>query len=110
MKLSIYQINHDRDSKRVKFAHFDEINGNVDPAIYSKVFQGEIEEDSLEDVFFRFNIGEYHPCFNGHSLSVSDIVVNENGAFYCDWIGFKKISFDESMVDTSDLLSIFPNS
>ena len=57
-----------------------------------------MEVGDLEDIYRIFNVG--HPeNFKGRSLSVSDIVeiVSGNvdtGYYYCDTIGFKKISFD----------------
>lgn len=60
---------------------------------YEKVYEGNVGEyDSenklLEDLFVKFNVN--HPSdFKGHSLSVSDIVVLENGKkFYCDLFGW----------------------
>ena len=58
---------------------------------------------NLEDVFARFNT-EGHPLHRGHSLSVSDVVLTEDGAFFCDTIGFKEIDFDESMTHKPDNL------
>ena len=61
---------------------------------------------NLEDVFSKFNT-EGHPLHRGHSLSVSDVVLTEDGAFYCDTFGFKDIDFDESKVQKpDDLLKI----
>ena len=40
-----------------------------------------------------FNVGG-HPLHRGHSLSISDVVLTENGAFFCDHLGFKKVDFD----------------
>lgn len=40
----------------------------------------------------------------GHSLSVSDIVTTEDGAYYCDSVGFQKVDFDESLTQKPDNL------
>lgn len=45
----------------------------------------------LENIFEKFNI-ERPEDFKGHSLSVSDVVVLKNEAFYVDSIGFVKMS------------------
>ena len=91
MYWKIYQINIERDAQRVKFEGLDRIN-DVDPDIYDCVFVGELPETDLEDMFRRFNtVG--HPEYIGHSMSVSDVCVNEFGAYYCDNIGFRKIEF-----------------
>ena len=99
MKTKIYQINPERDTHRVKFmelAALERLQGNakVDASLYDQVFSGDLEETELEQVFQRFNL-EGHPLHRGHSLSVSDVVVNENGAFFCDSVGFKQIDFKE---------------
>ena len=100
MRVKIYQINSDRDEKREKFLGMDarerlNLPQAIDPTIYDEVFSAEIDESDPEDIFRRFNT-EGHPLHRGHSLSVSDVVVNDNGAFFCDSIGFKQIEFDEA--------------
>lgn len=100
MKLKIYQINENADEKNLKFKSLSELRkeqgrNEIDSGIYTRVFTGYVDEENLEDVFTRFNT-EYHPLFRGHSMSVSDIAVTEDGAFYCDDSGFKKIEFDEN--------------
>lgn len=100
MKLKIYQINSDRDTHRVKFIASDLLpiftgSPKIDPSIYDEVFDGEVDCDNLEEVLIKFT-AEGHPLHRGHSLSVSDVVATEEGAFYCEPDGFKKIDFDES--------------
>lgn len=57
-------------------------------------------------VFAKFNT-EGHPLHRGHSLSVSDVVLTEKGAFFCDKVGFKEIAFDETLAHKpDDLLKI----
>ena len=106
MKIKIYQINSERDTDRVKFMGFSRLKGDVDPGTYDEVFSGDVDCENLEDVFARFNT-DGHPLHRGHSLSVSDVVLTENGAFFCDTIGFKEIDFDESKAhQPDDLLKI----
>ena len=100
MRVKIYQINSGRDEKREKFLGMDarerlSLSQTIDPAIYDEVFSAEIDESDPEEIFRRFNT-EGHPLHRGHSLSVSDVVVNDNGAFFCDSIGFRQIDFDEA--------------
>lgn len=97
--LRIYQIGTNADKNDVSYLPFDvavEKNGSIDPTIYKKVFTGDLSAaNNLEDVFKELNtVG--HPLLRGHSLSVSDVVVNDDGAFYCDSFGFRKIEFDEA--------------
>ena len=104
MKIKLYQINLDRDSKSCAFMSRDWIaqkTGNptgIDSSIYDCVFDGEIDGNSLEDAFAAFNFD--HPDgFQGRSMSVSDIVVIEaedgtTSAHFCDTIGFQQVEFD----------------
>ena len=70
-----------------------------DRADYEKVYSGRLDDieynDKLEGIFVKFNMNRPDD-FEGHSLSVSDIVVieDENGkkAHYVDDIGFKDIT------------------
>jgi len=94
MKVRIYQI--DQDTHGVKFMDYDftiERNGKIHPETYQEAFNADIDETDLEAIYTRFNTN-HHPLFRGHSLSVSDVVVTDNGAFFVDSIGFKKIDFD----------------
>lgn len=108
MRTKIYQINPDRDKNRVKFMSMDSLkeqqeSSDVDSSIYDEVFNAEIDETDLEAIYRRFNtVG--HPLHRGHSLSVSEVVVNDNGAFFCDNVGFRKITFDESQTQKPDNL------
>ena len=108
MRVKIYQINSGRDEKREKFLGMDarerlNFPQTVDPAIYDEVFSAEIDESDPEEIYRRFNT-EGHPLHRGHSLSVSDVVVTESGAFFCDDIGFREIDFDETQTQKPDNL------
>lgn len=108
MNIQIYQIDFEKDKDKVKFASLSttmEYSGQVDPSIYSKVFDGEVECENLEEVFAKFNSDDEKPGFTGHSMSVSDVVKLDDEAFFCDSIGFKKIDFDESMIK-SDMIKV----
>lgn len=104
MRTKIYQI--DKDTFGTKFMDYDftmQKAGEIRPELYQEVFNADIDEESLEAVYTRFN-STHHPLFRGHSLSVSDVVVNDKGAFFVDSIGFKKIDFDESKTHKPDNL------
>ena len=99
-RVKIYQINSDRDKNCVIFAGSDSLMKNesvlnIDASIYDEVFSGELETNEPEKLFAQFNL-ERHPLHRGHSMSVSDVIVTEDGAFFCDSVGFKRIRFDES--------------
>lgn len=103
MHVRIYQINPDRDTNRVKFEGYSEIERyqgsfDIESNIYDMVFDGDVECKNLEEVFAKFNM-ERPEGHKGHSLSVSDIVEvvsgeYEPGFYYCDRIGFVKVEFE----------------
>ena len=108
MRLKIYQIDIEHDENRVKFCSLEETkkhNGEISPAIYNKVFDGEMECKNLEEVFQKFNI-DTPPGHTGHTLSVSDIIETDDEFYFCDKVGFEKIDFDTSQVPEEKLLRI----
>ena len=92
MKIAIYQINPDRDENNVAFLNYENLERFQGPAalrseIYDKVFEGEVECGTLEEVYQMFNLD--HPDgYQGRSLSVSDVVEvvgEEKSTFhFCD--------------------------
>ena len=65
--------------------------------IYDKVFEGEAECGTMEEVYQMFNLD--HPDgYQGRYLSVSDVVEvvgEEKSTFhFCDSIGFREVDFD----------------
>lgn len=111
MRTRIYQINHDRDENRVRFCGLETLercfgSKEIDASIYDEVLDAEIEETDLEEIFIRFN-GACHPLYRGALMSVSDVVVNDSGAFFCEKMGFQQIEFDESQTSKpKDLLRV----
>ena len=75
MRINIYQIDSDKDTNRVKFEGYEETlkYGGINPAIYKCVFHGDVDGD-LEAVYCTFNHPEHPGTFQGHSLSLSDII------------------------------------
>ena len=107
MKINIYQINQDRDTQRLKFMGLDAVrkvlrSAEPDCAAYDKVYSGDVKCRNLEDVFVLFQSGR-PKGFQGHSLSVSDVVEVEDAAsitpgfYFCDSIGFKEIPFQPEL-------------
>lgn len=108
MKINIYQINSDRDKNNVLFFAYDKLKKiqgttKIDSKIYDKVFSGEVNCNTLEDVFQMFNNSRPNN-FKGHSLSSSDIVEvlddnsqEDKGFHFCDSIGFKKVDFNPEL-------------
>lgn len=101
MKVRIYQINKELDTENTLFMGFDfaEKHGGVDPSTYSCVFDGSLDFSDIEEVYALCN-AEHPIGYNGHSFSVSDIVEIDDGCYFCDSIGFKKLAdFDLSKVE-----------
>ena len=103
MNIDIYQINMERDTNRIAFMSYDNIarfqgSPDIDCKIYDKVFEGDVECNTLEDVYKKFNL-DHLDGYKGRSLSVSDVVAVkdtnnlEPGYYFCDDIGFKKMDF-----------------
>lgn len=98
MKVKVYQIGRDRDNRGMMFVDYARTValGGVDPDEYECTFNGDLNVKDLEDVYSTFNISSLVPKgYHGRSLSVSDVVVTPDGAFFVDRIGFKKLDFDE---------------
>ena len=96
---AIYQLKTGPEQLLLRFASLAELHGQpVDGRNYDRVYTGTLPENAshdpfviLEDLYAQFNL--YRPDdFHGHSLSVSDVVVlNQGGkekAYYTDSFGF----------------------
>ncbi len=112
MKIKIYQINMERDEKRIAFMGLEDFpkfqgSNEVNSSLYDSVYIGEVDCKNLEDVFSKFNLD--HPDgYKARSLSVSDVVeviesdTMKPGFYFCDTFGFKEIPFDPSKTQVSD--------
>lgn len=103
MKYEIYQL--DMKLESVKNSHklferwdwLQKYDGGFNFKEYKLVYEGETNLDEsfddnmiLENLFNKFNLS--HPeSFQGHSLSVSDVVVLGDKKYYCDFFGWKQI-------------------
>lgn len=95
--IKIFQINENKDINRYKFMSYKFIQ-EFNFSIYDKVWEGAVPRNcTLEDIFDMFNLN--HPNdYNGHSLSVSDVVQVtelsnvEAGFYYCDSFGWRKLN------------------
>ena len=76
MRVRIYQMNLDRDDQMLKFRCYDDFQkkGGVNPSQYDCVFYGDLDAKNLDDVFTILNRDKKPGTFQGHSLSVSDVV------------------------------------
>lgn len=112
MDIRIYQINMERDGNRVAFMEYEALPKfqgaqEPNPKIHDKVYDGSVDCSNLEDVYRKFNLD--HPAeYRGRSLSVSDIVEVvkadgvEKGFYFCDTVGYKKISFEPVQTQEKD--------
>lgn len=61
--------------------------------VYSSTIRGADEGHALEKIYYIFNMAR--PAdFRGHSLSISDIVKLNENYYFCQSVGFIKISVD----------------
>lgn len=104
MRIKVYQIDRTKDTQEVCFEPLftAQQKGGVDPSIYKTVFYGDVEAEILEDIFRICNT-EAPGTYQGHSLSVSDVVEIlddapslEKGCYFCEPMGFAKVDFDTS--------------
>lgn len=112
MKITIYQVNIDRDMNRITFMGYENLpkfqgSQQIDSGIYDKVYTGEVDCNNLEEVYRMFNFS--HPDgYKARSLSVSDIVEvtepdgEKSGFFFCDSIGFRKVDFEPEKTKLSE--------
>lgn len=72
-------------------------NDKPEMGMYDLKYTGTVEKQEgvtvygvLEHIYHKFNV-ERPKDFNGHSLSVSDVVGLDGEYYFCDSIGFKKL-------------------
>lgn len=93
----IYQLKQEDTTRDYRFERMENLQAKglaITKENYDLVYQGVLKNESLDDIFERFNMN--HPAdFTGHSLSVSDIVVirreGETKAHYVDSFGFQEV-------------------
>ena len=97
-QFGIYQITERDPEHDYRFMGLDFVKKHgmtVDRADYDLIYAAPLtDKDTLEGIFERFNI-QRPADFTGHSLSVSDVVVLNDGstvkAYYVDSIGFAEL-------------------
>lgn len=95
-QVTIYQI----DSEKCENAHYkmftplerlERLGLQFNPNDYKVVFSGQMDVEDAEDVYMRLQWTKPNG-YNGHSLSVSDIVAMDGKVLFCDSVGFKDIT------------------
>ena len=97
----IWQLKPETDVY-MKFISLDEMVKNFGepvPEHYRIAYDGQLGTNDLETIFERCNVN-HPPGYNGHSLSMSDVVelYDSTGSqfHYCDRFGFQQIKFEAS--------------
>lgn len=96
----IYQIRRVDETRDVRFEPYERLlKAGIKPDFktYDKMYEADVSMlsgkstgEKLESAFYVFN-QERPEDFKGHSLSVSDVVVLDNTAYYVDSVGFKPL-------------------
>ena len=94
----IYQLKNSPENHAIRFEGYSLAEKHGEPAKpenYDLVYKGSLDEfkddNKLEAIYTKFNLDRPED-FNGHSLSVSDIIVMNNEANYVDSYGFVDVS------------------
>ena len=95
----LYQLKEDEEYHGIRFESLDRnrLHGNqLNEEDYTLMYEGDLStysgktvEENLEVLFEEFNINK-SADFMGHSMSVSDVVVVNDNAYYCDSVGFRE--------------------
>lgn len=97
-RYAIYQITDHSKGREYQFMGLDFVTSHdmaVDAADYAFIYGGRLSgEETLDSLYEKFNLN--HPAgYEGHSLSVSDVVVmqrdGQTKAYYVDSFGFKEL-------------------
>ena len=95
----LYQLKEGEEYHGIRFESLDRnrLHGNqLNEEDYTLMYEGNLStysgktvEEKLEVLFEEFNINK--PAnFMGHSMSVSDVVIVNDNAYYCDSVGFRE--------------------
>ena len=98
----IYQLKVSDETREIRFISLESLaeqGRQPDISTYDKVYEGDFTGfeqagdtigKQLEAVYTRFNLNRPED-FKGHSLSISDVVVVKDKAYYVDTFGFKEL-------------------
>ena len=104
----------DPDKANIAFHSYGSVKNKlkINRKIYEKVFEGDLDCETLEDVFSIFNL-DFPDGYAGRSMSVSDVVEVVKGSdsvesafYYCNPAGFTRIydfnNEDFDLVDSTE--------
>lgn len=114
----IYQIIRVEETRHIRFESYERLaKAGLKPDFknYDKMYEADISMlsgkstgEKLESAFYTFNM-ERPEDFKGHSLSVSDVVVLDDTAYYVDSVGFKPLKdFIPLEIQQSRFLNTLP--
>ncbi len=114
----IYQIRRGEETRHIRFESYERLaKTGLKPDFknYDKMYEADISMlsgkstgEKLEFAFYTFNM-ERPEDFKGHSLSVSDMVVLDDTAYYVDSVGFKPLKdFIPLEIQQSRFLNTLP--
>lgn len=98
----IYQLKKSDENIYIRFEPLErlaELGQKPEFSNYDKIYEGDLSAvnargdtvgDKLEAIFVKFNLDRPED-FKGHSLSVSDVVVMDDKAYYVDAVGFQPL-------------------
>ena len=91
----IYQVNRDH-YRDVAFRWYEDVKrdlGEPKRGWYDLVYSFESEDQLSPDMLYqKFNLARPDD-FKGHSLSVSDVVMMDDGCWYCDAFGWVELDW-----------------
>ena len=96
--IKLYQISEAKDRRRLMFMNYDFVqkHGGIDPTEYELVFEGDVGTDIPDRIYTIFNSYRQMPeGYEGRSMSVSDVLVIDNRAYFCDSFGYVELRYDE---------------
>ena len=103
MRMRIYQV----DPKKEQSERYHSELSRVDPSIYTKVLDAEVNVETILDAHDLFTTVDPHPLYSGHAMSCGDVVAVKAGSYIWEGRqGFRKIDFDESRVITKDQIKV----
>ncbi|MBR1382569.1 MAG: DUF3849 domain-containing protein [Ruminococcus sp.] len=110
MKIRIFQLKSG-DTNAFMSLDFTNEHGGIKAGNYKQIWGGTMVAAGLEDIFTRCNIGKQPPGYNGHSLSVSDIIEicegKDKGFYFVDGFGYKKVEdFDIEHTDREEVMKV----
>ena len=91
MNVKIYQAPVEYNNKFMGY-QFTMNHGGIDESQYQCIYEADLPLMGLDDLYQMCNTSRPEG-YRGHSLSVSDIVVLDGQAYFCDSFGWKSISF-----------------